>query len=75
MLLTREDKPSEALKVVHLQRPTENDLLKAACDRLNGLFELQLGNVSRNLLEVERAIVRIKFVKLGANGWLIVTLR
>ena len=51
-LFTLKDKPGKALKVVHLQRPTENDLFKTTCDRLNGLFELQFCNVGWNLLKV-----------------------
>ena len=51
-VLTLKDKPGKALIVVHLQRPTENDLFKTTCDRLNGLFELQFCNVGWNLLKV-----------------------
>ena len=65
LLLRRVDQPGKPLEVVHLERSTEDDLLQPLRRRVHGLLELGPRHECRDLLEVERATVRVKLVKLG----------
>lgn len=73
-LLGRVDKPSEALEVVHLQGPAEDDLLESSRHGCDSFFELDTGHEDWHLLQVERSTIRVKLVMLGSIHWRVVSL-
>ena len=50
---------------MHLERLAKDDLLESGCHRRDCLFQLDSCDENRDLLQIQGAAVRVKFMELG----------